>query len=220
MIEREEVERHHENFELAKFEAAQEKAKEVIERAAALVEPGMRESEAYKILAKEFRAAGTRKFWHPLHVRFGENTLLGYREKEKVDPVLKENDVFFFDVAPLFNQHEADYGKTFFVGEDPLYKKISEDVKEIYERVRKAWKEKGLTGIELYDFMAKEVQSLGWTLGPSYVKSHRISTFPHNLITNNKMSELEFSPGANRWILEVQIRHPEKAFGAFYEDVL
>lgn len=30
----------------------------------------------------------------------------------------------------------------------------------------------------------------------------------------------EKAPTANRWILEIQIRHPSRNFGAFYEDLL
>ena len=180
----------------------------------------MKESEAYKLIAKEFRNLGVKKFWHPIYVRFGENTLLGYEEKEKIDSVLKENDIFFFDVGPIFEKHEADYGKTFFVGSDPLHKKIVLDVKEVYDYVKKVWQAEGLTGIQLYNVLEKKVKDLGCVLGPSYVQSHRISSFPHSFFTEKSMAQIDFSPGANRWILEIQIRHPEKPFGAFYEDIL
>jgi hypothetical protein len=34
------------------------------------------------------------------------------------------------------------------------------------------------------------------------------------------MAGVDFKPSACAWMLEIQIRHPELAFGAFYEDLL
>jgi hypothetical protein len=34
------------------------------------------------------------------------------------------------------------------------------------------------------------------------------------------VGELDYKPSADVWILEVQIRHPSREFGAFYEDIL
>ena len=73
----------------------------------------MKESEVYHLILKTLRAKGSRKFWHPVHVRFAENTLLGYKEKSYIDLVLQENDLFFFDIGPVFEGHEGDYGQTF-----------------------------------------------------------------------------------------------------------
>ena len=219
-MDQEQIEKHNPKFSLDLFDKAQEITRVAVEKIAAKVTPGMRESEAYKLMGEELRLQGTRKFWHPIHIRFGENTLLGYKEKEKLDPVLKEDDIFFFDIGPIFEGHEADYGKTFIVGNDPLHQKAIDDVKEIFEVTKKAWKERSLTGIALRELCELEARKRGWLISPSYVKGHRISTFPHNLITKEKMAGLNFSPKENVWILEVQIRHPEKNFGAFYEDVL
>lgn len=219
-MERGLIEGHNKGFKLELFEEAQEKTKQAVCSVVKKVVPGMRESEAYKLMAKELLSLGSRKFWHPIHIRFGENTLLGYKEKEEKDPVLKENDIFFFDIGPIFNQHEADFGVTYQVGSDPLHKKAVEDVQSIFDEVKRVWKEKGLTGLQLWKVCEEETEKRGWILNPTYVRGHRISTFPHNLITKTKMADLEFSPGENIWILEVQIQHPKLPFGAFYEDVL
>jgi hypothetical protein len=34
------------------------------------------------------------------------------------------------------------------------------------------------------------------------------------------MGDMGFKPSAYIWVLEIQIRHPSKAWGAFYEDIL
>ena len=94
MLQRD-VEKHNENFDFSLLEEAQELTKSVVESTRQKIHPGMKESEAYKLIGREFRKRGVRKFWHPIHVRFGENTLFGYKEKSLKDPILKENDIFF-----------------------------------------------------------------------------------------------------------------------------
>jgi methionyl aminopeptidase len=49
---------------------------------------------------------------------------------------------------------------------------------------------------------------------------HRIADFPHAARTRGSIEGFEQTPAPNRWILEIQIRHPSKTFGAFYEDLL
>jgi methionyl aminopeptidase len=34
------------------------------------------------------------------------------------------------------------------------------------------------------------------------------------------LAEVEFRPNPNLWVLEIAIAHPERKFGAFYEDLL
>jgi Xaa-Pro aminopeptidase len=214
------LEAHNEGFSLELFSRAQEKAKEAVAEVAAMIKPGMKESEAYKLMLQKLRDKGAKKFWHPVHVRFGSNTLYGYKEKSSVDPILKENDIFFFDIGPVFSGHEGDFGETFSFGCNPEYQKIVKDVKEIFYLGKKAWQEEGLSGIRLLDYCEKETKKRGWMMSPSYVKGHRLSSFPHSLITQESLEAVNFPLGSNVWVLEVQIRHPEKPIGAFFEDVL
>ena len=93
-------------------------------------------------------------------------------------------------------------------------------MKGIFEKTREAWERDKLTGRDLWSFCTQETQKRAWILNPSYVRGHRISSFPHKLLTKAKMPELDWSPQANVWVLEVQICHPERNFGAFYEDIL
>ena len=106
------------------------------------------------------------------------------------------------------------------MGNNPLHQKISEDVKEIFDAAKEIWKAEQLSGPNLLDFIEQQAKARGWILGPSYVQGHRLSTFPHNLITKESLASANFSPSANVWVLEVQIRHPSEYFGAFYEDLL
>ncbi len=49
---------------------------------------------------------------------------------------------------------------------------------------------------------------------------HRVSDFPHAAIHTGSLADFDASPSAMRWILEIHIRDPKGAFGAFFEDML
>ncbi len=214
------LEAHNGNFSLEKLHAAQAKTKTCVHEVAARIRPGIKESEAYKLMMECLRDHGARKFWHPIHVRFGSNTLLGYRETADTDLVLQDEDIFFFDIGPVFDGHEGDYGETFQVGQNPEHQKIRTDVHTITDLTRTAWASQGLSGEALYAYAQEQAMSLGWHMHPPYVQGHRISSFPHSLVTTEKLGTWGAQPAANAWILEIQIRHPEKLFGAFFEDIL
>jgi hypothetical protein len=57
-------------------------------------------------------------------------------------------------------------------------------------------------------------------LNPPYVRGHRLSDFPHKLHHGGSMEECAGHPSPERWVLEIQIRHPLEELGAFYEDLL
>jgi hypothetical protein len=47
-----------------------------------------------------------------------------------------------------------------------------------------------------------------------------ISEFPHKAHYDGALIEQNFVPSPDLWILEIQLRHPTRPFGAFYEDLL
>ncbi|MFX7086584.1 M24 family metallopeptidase, partial [Acinetobacter baumannii] len=60
-------------------------------------------------------------------VRAGINTLEPYT----ADPenlILQDGDIVFFDFHPVFNGWEADLGRTYVLGNDPLKQKIKADI--------------------------------------------------------------------------------------------
>src|SRR5919205_724994 len=66
---------------------------------------------------------GTNRQWHKRVVRSGENTLQPYRENPP-DRVIGDDDIVFLDFGPIFSppgtaEWEADYGRTFVLGDDP-----------------------------------------------------------------------------------------------------
>ncbi len=208
------------NFDPVLAEKAQQKAWEALHLTAAAIKPGMTEKEAERVAMMMIRECGSKRLWHPVHIRFGKNTVKGYRqESEPDDVILQENDIFFIDIGPIFFGHEGDCGKTFVVGNDMNLRVLPTKVESIWQLVRKEWL-LGCTGQALWA-KAKDFAGLfGLELAPLYVKGHRISDFPHEAITSTKMFDITSVPHPNRWVLEIQVICPLTNRGAFYEDVL
>ena len=86
----------------------------------ALIAPGKGEravSDEIRDLADKL--FGVRRFWHKRIIRSGPNTLHPYRENPP-DRVIEADDIVFADFGPLFEDWEADFGRTFVLGEDPV----------------------------------------------------------------------------------------------------
>ncbi len=199
---------------------ARDKTLEVIASAAPQFQIGMTEAEGRALIQKIQMENGAPKSWHPPQIRFGENTLLPFGIVGKGNPILQENDIFFIDIGPIFEGHEGDVGRPFYIGNDQEMGRCCEDAKLIWNEVRNHWQQQQVIGMELYKFAKKSAESRGWILTFEEANGHRIADFPHAAKMRGTIQGLEISPAANRWILEIQIRHPSRSFGAFYEDLL
>lgn len=202
------------------LKSARDKSLAVIIEASNIIKPGMSENEAKKLVQDIQARMGAPKSWHPPQIRFGENTLLPFGQKGIENPVLKENDIYFLDIGPIFDGHEGDVGRPFFVGNNTEMAKCCRDAALIWQAVRNHWINTNENGKELYQFARNCAQNHGWQLSLDEANGHRISDFPHAARMRGTIEGFEQKPSANRWILEIQIKHPTKAFGAFYEDLL
>jgi hypothetical protein len=97
--------------------------------------------------------------------------------------------------------------------------KAAEDVTSIWTATRQRWVDDGLTGAALYQYAEETAQRLGWLLNLD-LTGHRLSEFPHSAHYGGTLQTVDFRPSDLRWVLEIQIRHPERQFGAFFEDLL
>ncbi len=199
---------------------ARNKTLEVILEASKLIVAGMNELEAKSLIHKLQTERGASGHWHPPQVRFGINTLLPFGVPSKAATELQENDIFFIDIGPVFSDHEGDVGRPFFVGHDPVMMKCCQDAETIWYQVREHWLKHKATGHELYAFASQAAKDLGWDLMLKKANGHRVADFPHTARQRGTVEHFQQTPTANRWILEIQIRHPIKPFGAFYEDLL
>lgn len=179
-----------------------------------------------------FELYGIRKYWHKRIVRAGRNTLLPYRENPP-DLIIQPEDILFFDFGPVFEEWEADFGRTFVLGMEPQRLKLKDDIetawyegKEYYEQHKET-----LTGAEYYDYIKSLAPKFGWEFGNIHC-GHLIGNFPHERIQGDevhnylhpensvRLSSLDAHGDPRDWILEVHFINNEHTFGGFFEQLL
>ncbi|MGW8378221.1 M24 family metallopeptidase [Streptomyces sp. ODS28] len=213
---------------------AQEKAVALFAEVEArgLVAPGVGEREAsdrVRDLANEM--FGTTKHWHKRIIRSGPNTLYPYRENPP-DRTIAEDDVAFADFGPIFEQYEADFGRTYVFGGDPHKLRLLRDLPGLFDAGRAAFAADPLiTGRRLHAEMARLAAEAGWSLG-TWHTGHLVGEFPHE---TNEGAETEsyIAPDNDtpmrrtdrkgqtcHWILEVHLVDRARGFGGFYEQLL
>lgn len=183
------------------------------------VAPGMTEEVGLGLARQALRAQGFESEWVEPTLRFGANTLKGYAKPPEPGVVLGPDDVWFVDVGPLWKDHECDYADTFVVGDDPERQRLVRDVHEIFERTRRCFRESHPTGTELYRYAAAQAEKLGWQLDLE-MAGHRLGVHPHAAFHEGTLATTDFTPSPGLWMLEIQIRHPERPYSAFFEDLL
>ncbi|WP_347986207.1 M24 family metallopeptidase [Methylomonas sp. AM2-LC] len=190
-----------------------------IHQIAQAVKPGMVEEDAVEMAKDILAEAGMLRGWHDVFVRFGRNTIKTFGAPSEPGVVLKDNDIFLIDIGPVWKLWEGDGGDTFVVGNKPELQKCADDAREIFALTRKLWFETGATGKALYDYAAAQAEQRGWELNMD-LSGHRIGDFPHAAIYDGPLADVEFNPSRLIWVLEIHIRHPSEAYGAFFEDML
>lgn len=207
------------SFSVAELLDVRVRTRRAVHMIAERVQPGMAEDEA-KIIAREILTSlGMRKGWHHIIVRCGPNTTKDFMARSEPGVVLKDSDIFFVDIGPVYEGCEGDAGDTFVFGDNPDHHRAKRDVRAIWEDVRQVWFEQHLTGTELYDFATKAAENLGWKLNLD-LSGHRLSDFPHSAHYDGSLADVDFRPNPNLWVLEIAIGRPSGEFGAFYEDLL
>ena len=214
------LERVKEGFIADKLEAARQRSWESIQAIAARMEPSMLETDARALAEQVLKEKGAERFWHRTHVRFGVNTLKTFSDTSLPGVRLQKNDLFFLDIGPVFDGYEGDAGATFVVGDDPEMARIARDSRVLFDLVRERWMQTGESGEALYHFATAEAEKRGWRFILRGASGHRIADFPHVLYHRGSLKDLDIAPAAQRWILEIQLRHPTRQLGAFYEDLL
>lgn len=206
-------------FNLAAMQFARERTWDVVNALSEVVKPGMRESEATAECKRIMTELGMQRIWHPSLVRFGANTLKPFNARSEGDPALGQHDIYFIDLGIVWDGHEGDAGATFVVGEDEEMQACAAAAKQIFDDVESQWRTHGATGKALYDYAETRAEALGWRLNLD-IKGHRVSDFPHAIYKAGKLGSFDACPDVGLWILEIQIAHSTRPFGAFYEDLL
>jgi Xaa-Pro aminopeptidase len=186
-------------------------------------------AEVYKIAQELF---GIKKFWHKRIVRSGKNTLMPYRENPP-DLIIKEDDILFFDFGPVFEEWEADIGKTYVLGNDPQKIKLKQDAENAWQEGKDFFIRNyaHLTGSSIFEFIKSLAKKYGWEYGNEHC-GHLIGKFPHEKIVGEEVvnylhpnnhqlvSEKDKNGHTRFWILEIHFIDRENQIGAFHEQLV
>jgi Xaa-Pro dipeptidase len=146
---------------------AQRKAEDLFAKVVdtGLIRPGVLESELsreiHELAKRDF---GLRRHWHKRVVRAGPNTVLTYHA-EPPDRRLAQDDVVYLDFGPLFDEWEADYGRTYVLGNDPLKHKLVADIETAFKRGKQRFMDDTeLTAGGLYDYVSGLAKEAAWDI--------------------------------------------------------
>jgi Xaa-Pro dipeptidase len=190
---------------------------------AGLIAPGrterMVEKDIYALAENTF---GLQKHWHKRIVRSGINTLCIAAD----DPPVLEiavDDTVFIDRGPVFDEWEADVGRTYALGPDPRKHQLCADLESMFENIKQYFDAHAdITGAELYAYAQRSAEAAGWLVGE----------FPHARIPGDKdhyrispanptrMRDPDAAGQVKHWILEVHLVDRDRTFGGFYERLL
>lgn len=207
------------HFDWAGMMEARARTRQAVADIAARIEVGMDEDEAQRIARSVLKDAGLLRGWHGIFVRFGPNTLKFYGEPSDPDIRLGADDIFIVDIGPVWQKWEGDAGDTFVTGQDAEMARARRDVRTLFDATAAHWRAGQVSGAALYAFAEAEACAMGWRLNLD-LGGHRLSDFPHALIHRGNLKDAAFVPVSRAWVLEMHIRHPDRPFGAFYEDLL
>lgn len=217
----------------AALRAAQDEAfalLDLIERD--LLRPGKSERELEKeirdLAAERF---GVSKHWHKRIVRAGANTLCPYDDNPP-DLMIGDDDIVFLDLGPVFGEWEADVGRTYALGDDPVKRRLCADIVEAFEEGKQYFKDHpGLTGDAFFRFAQGMAAQRGWEFGGP-IAGHIVGEFPHHHLPDDKISfyispdnkaPLDAPDGLGQkrhWILEIHFVDRQRQIGGFHEALI
>ena len=180
-------------------------------------------------LAKEMYGITT--YWHKRIIRAGRNTLAPYAENPS-DLMIGQDDILFLDLGPVFEDWEADFGRTFVVGSDPQKRKLRDDVGTAFAEGKRYFEQTpDITASQFFAYVVSLAHKFGWEFGGS-IAGHLIGQFPHEKISGDKvtlyvhpdshlpMRSLNEKGQKRHWILEIHFVDRERQIGGFFEELL
>ena len=214
---------------------AEQKAKELFKAVEdrGLIIPGKTEKqlsdEIVQIAKEDF---GAEYHWGKKIVRTGINTLQPY-VSDPPDLVIQNSDILFFDFHPVFEGWEADLGRTYVLGNDPLKQKLKKDIEAAWHEGN-AWfsKQHKLTGADFFSYAEDLAKRYGYEFGNA-IAGHILDKFPHEQPddpndmcfdvhpdNHNDIFQLDKHGNKRHWILELHFVDRKNKIGAFFEQLL
>jgi len=127
---------------------------------------------------------------------------------------------------------EADFGRTYVIGKDPLKLKLKNDIEQAWQE-GKEWfhLQTHLTRAECYSYAVGLAQKYNWEF-VGEIAGHLIGIFPHERLNpndfdlymhpenHNNMFAPDKDGNKRDWILEIHFVDREKKIGGFFEQLL
>ena len=115
-----------------------------------LISPGKSENTLNnEIFNLAYEMYGIKKYWHKRIVRAGENTLKPYKENPP-NFIINEDDIIFIDFGPIFDEWEADFGRTYVLGDDKYKHKLKSDISLAWDECKIYFDSKSAISCLLY----------------------------------------------------------------------
>jgi len=175
---------------------------------------------------------GIENYWHKKIVRAGVNTLNSFSGNPP-DILIQKDDIVILDFGPIFKGYEADLGRTYVLGSDPLKLKLKKDVEDAWHEAM-TWysKQKNLTGAEYFQYLHNLAKRYGWEYAGE-IGGHIVGPFPHEQPDDPKDLGLDIHPDNHKsillldkhgnkrhWILEIHFVDRAKKIGGFFEQLM
>lgn len=194
--------------------------------------PGKTEKEINEaVFDLAYKLFGIKKYWHKRIVRVNKNTLKPYDENPE-NLTLQKDDILFLDFGPIFEEWEADYGRTYVLGNDPLKQKLSKDIEKAWWEGKAFFNsQKEISGAQFFAYIEKLAIKYDWEFGGE-IAGHLIGHFPHERLEKEDKSNYihpenyknMLAPGKNgdqrNWILEIHFVDKKEKIGGFFEQLL
>lgn len=197
-----------------------------------LIRPGVTD----KALSTEIHALAVerhalRTHWHKRIVRSGPNTLAAYADNPP-DRTIGDDDILVVDLGPVFEEWEADFGRTYVLGSDPRKIRVRDALEPTWLAVKARYCENpAMTGAELFAIAKAAGEEQGFTWGAN-IAGHIVGSFPHERIPEDKwpiyiadgnktsMATIGKDGFKRQWILEIYLHDRQGQFGGFFEQLL
>lgn len=200
--------------------------------ASGMIAPGrterMVEQDIYALAERDY---GVTKHWYKRICRTGINTLTIASDNPPVR-VIGDDEPVFIDLGPVFEEWEADVGRTYVMGDDPDKHRLAADLPVVFDALRAHYlAHRDITGDALYAEAHRLAEQAGWLFG-GQIAGHLVGEFPHARIPGEKdhyrispdnttpMREPDGNGQRKYWILEVHLVNRDRTWGGFYERLL